>query len=172
MRMLPLDMTPSQETPGLYTADYTAPHAGSYLTEVTADGKVREGAGAGCDDVPAARTGWRRTSTRSAESEALLEGLSEQTGGQAWIGRVRRCGTLPRDISFSEAGMSVRSTKELVEPAELCFLLLLGAADRRVAAAAQVGGRMRRASLLLVLALGAVRVGGGDLLCHGRWAWR
>ena len=53
----------------------------------------------------------------------LLEQLAKETGGRAWSGNDLK--NLPRDISYSEAGISVRSTKELWNM-PIVFLLLLG----------------------------------------------
>ena len=64
------------------------------------------------------------------------------TGGRYW--KPSDLKNLPRDISYSEAGISVRSTKELWDM-PIVFLLLLGLPDRGVAAAPQVGCGMKRA---------------------------
>jgi uncharacterized membrane protein len=115
-----LDMMPSQETPGLYTADYTAPNAGSYLTEVTASLGTQE---LGRDVVTFQREDGVAENFHMEANPKLLEQLSKETGGQAW--NASNIATLPRDISYSEAGISVRSTKELWNM-PIIFLLLLG----------------------------------------------
>ena len=84
------------------------------------------------------------------QNRHLLEQLSSQTGGRYW--KPSELKNLPRDISYSEAGISVRNTKELWNM-PIVFLLLAGAADRRVAAAPQVGCRMKTRSCLLVIAI-------------------
>ncbi len=58
----------------------------------------------------------------------LLKKLSEETGGRYWTqDELER---LPKEISYSEAGISVRDTKELWDmPAVFCLLLGLMAAD-------------------------------------------
>jgi hypothetical protein len=53
----------------------------------------------------------------------LLEQLASETGGRYWTPSELK--TLPRDITYSEAGISVRSTKELWNM-PVVFLLLLG----------------------------------------------
>jgi uncharacterized membrane protein len=115
-----LDMTPSQETPGLYTADYTAPNAGSYLTEVTADAGQQE---LGRDVATFQREDGVAENFHTEANPKLLEQLAKDTGGSAWT--ANNIATLPRDISYSEAGISVRSTKELWNM-PIVFLLLLG----------------------------------------------
>jgi uncharacterized membrane protein len=115
-----LDMVASQETPGLYTADYTAPDAGSYLTEVTADAGQTE---LGRDVVTFQREDGVAENFHTEANPKLLEQLAKETGGQAWT--TANIATLPRDISYSEAGISVRTTKELWNM-PIVFLLLLG----------------------------------------------
>ena len=53
----------------------------------------------------------------------LLERLANSTGGRYW--RPSELNTLPRDISYSEAGISVRDTKPLWDM-PINYLLLLG----------------------------------------------
>jgi len=53
----------------------------------------------------------------------LLEQLSAQTGGRYWGPSELK--DLPRDISYSEAGISVRTTNELWNM-PIVFLLLVG----------------------------------------------
>ncbi len=57
------------------------------------------------------------------QNRDLLEKLSEETGGRYWEqGELER---LPKEISYSEAGISVRDTKELWDMPAV-FLVLLG----------------------------------------------
>jgi hypothetical protein len=53
----------------------------------------------------------------------MLEKLAAETGGRYW--RPEELGKLPSEISYSEAGISVRDTKELWDMPAV-FLLLLG----------------------------------------------
>jgi hypothetical protein len=57
------------------------------------------------------------------QNQVLLKQLASQTGGRYWEPSALK--DLPRDISYSEAGISVRSTKELWSM-PIVFLLLLG----------------------------------------------
>jgi hypothetical protein len=59
----------------------------------------------------------------TAQNRHLLEQLSAATGGSYW--KPTDLKNLPRDISYSDAGISVRSTKELWDM-PIVFLLLLG----------------------------------------------
>jgi uncharacterized membrane protein len=118
-----LDMTSSQETPGLYAADYTAPKAGSYLAEVVAQSGDNKTGELGRDVLTFQREDGVAENFHTATNRTLLEQLAHDTGGQAWNGD-SNLESLPRDISYSEAGISVRSTKELWNM-PVVFLLLL-----------------------------------------------
>ena len=118
-----LDMTPSQEIPGLYTADYTAEKAGPYLTEVTANSSDAKTGELGRDVLTFQRENGVAENFHTEANRKLLEQLAKETGGRAWSANDLK--DLPRDISYSEAGISVRSTKELWNM-PIVFLLLLG----------------------------------------------
>jgi Putative glutamine amidotransferase len=116
-----LDLIPSQDTPGLYTSEWTAPKPGAYLAEITAE----SGAGQplGSDVVTFEREDGVAENFHTEQNRALLEELSAQTGGRYWKSADLK--DLPRDISYSEAGISVRNTHELWNM-PVVFLLLLG----------------------------------------------
>lgn len=57
------------------------------------------------------------------QNRELLEKLAKDTGGRYWT--AADLGRLPSEISYSEAGISVRDTKELWDMPAV-FLLLLG----------------------------------------------
>jgi hypothetical protein len=116
-----IDLAPSQDTPGLFTADWTAEKPGPYLAEVTAESANHEPLGG--DVMTFEREDGVAENFHTAQNRHLLEQLSAQTGGSYWkSGNLKN---LPRDISYSEAGISVRSTKELWNM-PIVFLLLLG----------------------------------------------
>ena len=116
-----LDLTPSQETPGLYSADWTAEKPGTYLAEVDAESADHQPLGS--DVVTFEREDGTAENFHTGQNQRLLEQLAQETGGQYWkSGDLKN---LPRDISYSDAGISVRSTKELWNM-PIVFLLLLG----------------------------------------------
>ncbi len=115
-----LDMTPSQQTPGLYSATYNAEKAGPYLAEIVASSANDE---LGRDVFTFQREDGVAEDFHTAVNRKLLEQLANDTGGRAWSASDLQ--NLPRDISYSEAGISVRSTKELWNM-PIVFLLLLG----------------------------------------------
>jgi hypothetical protein len=56
------------------------------------------------------------------QNRALLEQLASQTGGRYWD--PSKLKDLPRDISYSEAGISVRTTNELWNMPVIIVLML------------------------------------------------
>ena len=118
-----LDMQPSQDTPGLYEADWTAEKPGSYIAEVTAEAPGAKTQELGRDALTFERENGVAENFHTTQNQHLLEQLAEQTGGRYW--KTSELKDLPRDISYSEAGISVRTTKELWDM-PIVFLLLLG----------------------------------------------
>jgi hypothetical protein len=57
------------------------------------------------------------------QNRELLEKLASQTGGRYW--RPQDLNRLPREISYSEAGITIRDTKELWNMPVVFFVLLL-----------------------------------------------
>ena len=88
------------------------------------------------------------------QNRELLEQLAAQTGGRYW--RPQDLSKLPSEISYSEAGITMRETKDLWDM-PVVFSADRAAAVRRVAAAAEVGGGMK-ARDAVVVAVGAAAV--------------
>ena len=64
----------------------------------------------------------------TAQNRELLEKLATETGGRYW--RPSELSRLPNEISYSDAGISVRDIKELWNmPVVFLWLLLLMAAE-------------------------------------------
>jgi uncharacterized membrane protein len=118
-----VDLNPSQETPGVYRADWTAEKPGAYLAEIVAESGSGQGQELGRDVVTFQREDGVAENFQTQQNRTLLEQLSSSTGGRYWRGSDLK--DLPRDISYSEAGISVRSTKELWNM-PIVFALLLG----------------------------------------------
>ena len=122
-----VDMTPAPDQTGVFRAAWTADKAGSYLAEVTA----RSGASGeqlGSDALPFQRIDGVAENFHTVQNRELLEKLSSETGGRYWTSAdVSR---LPNEISYSDAGISVREVKELWNmPVVFLLLLLLVAAE-------------------------------------------
>jgi hypothetical protein len=118
-----VDMTPSQDTPGLYKMDWTAEKPGTYLAEVTAESAGNQPQELGRDVLTFQREDGVAENFHTEQNRPLLEQLAAETGGRYW--NPSQLKNLPRDISYSEAGISVRTTRELWNM-PVVFLLLLG----------------------------------------------
>jgi uncharacterized membrane protein len=120
-----VEMTPVPDSPGQFQAAWSAPKTGAYLTEVTAQradpssGTVKE---LGRDVLTFQRMDGVAENFHTEQNRDLLERLATQTGGQYW--KPADLGKLPAAIPFSEAGVTVRETKDLWN-LPLVFLVLL-----------------------------------------------
>jgi uncharacterized membrane protein len=118
-----IDLTPSRDTPGLYQAEWTAEKPGAYLAELTAESAGPQPQELGNDVLTFQREDGIAESFHTEQNRPLLEQLSSQTGGSYW--KPSDLKNLPRDIAYSEAGISVRTTNELWNM-PIVFVLLLG----------------------------------------------
>ena len=118
-----IDLTPSRNTPGLYQAEWTAEKPGTYLAEVTAESAGPQPQELGSDVLTFQREDGIAENFHVEQNRTLLEQLSSQTGGRYWEPSDLK--NLPRDIAYSEAGISVRTTNELWNM-PVVFVLLLG----------------------------------------------
>ena len=76
----------------------------------------------------------------TSQNRELLEKLAQQTGGRYY--KPADASKLANEISYSEAGITSRETRDLWDM-PVIFLLALGIRAVGVAAAAKVGGRMK-----------------------------
>ena len=119
------EMTPVPDSPGQFQAAWSAPRTGSYLTEVTAQradpgtGKMQE---LGRDVLTFQRIDGVAENFHTEQNRTLLERLASQTGGQYW--RPADLAKLPAGIPFSEAGVTMRETRDLWN-LPLVFLVLI-----------------------------------------------
>jgi uncharacterized membrane protein len=120
-----VEMSPVPDSPGQFQAVWTASKAGAYLTEITAQrvdpatGKFKE---LGRDVLTFQRMDGVAENFHTEQNRELLEHLATQTGGQYW--RPADLNKLAGAIPFSEAGVTVRETKDLWD-LPLVFLVLL-----------------------------------------------
>jgi len=118
-------MAPVPDSPGQFQAAWSAPKAGAYLTEVTAQradsatGKVQE---LGRDVLTFQRMDGVAENFHTEQNRELLDRLATQTGGQYW--KPADLNKLAAAIPFSEAGVTTRETKDLWD-LPLIFLVLL-----------------------------------------------
>ena len=120
-----VEMTPDPNTPGTFHADWTADQPGSYLTEVVA---TRDKDELGRDVLTFARTDGVAENFHTEQNRGLLEKLSAETGGRYW--KPQEVSKLTNEISYSDAGITVRDAKELWNmPVVFLLLLLLPSAE-------------------------------------------
>ncbi len=122
-----VEMTPVPDNPGQFQAAWSAPKVGAYLTEVTANrvnrnsGKLQE---LGRDTLTFQRMDGVAENFHTDQNRELLERLATQTGGQYW--KPADLGKLASSIPFSEAGVTMRETRDLWNlPLVFVVLLLL-----------------------------------------------
>ena len=107
-----VEMSPVPDNPGQFQAAFSAPKAGAYLTEVTAQraasGGVKE---LGRDVLTFERLDGVAENFHTEQNRELLENLASQTGGQYW--KPSDLGKLAGSIPYSQAGVTIRETKDL-----------------------------------------------------------
>jgi len=114
-----IDLHPDPLEQGLYTADWDAGRAGSYITEITA----RRGQQEERDVVTFRRENGVAENFHVEQNRELLEKLSAQTGGRYY--HPNEVSRLGEDISYSDAGITVRETKDLWDMPIVFFFALL-----------------------------------------------
>ena len=114
-----IEMRPDAIESGVYTAEWTTPKAGSYLVEVVANRGSEE---LGRDTITFRREDGVAENFHTEQNRELLEKLSSETGGRYYT--PADAAKLGKDISYSEAGITVRETKDLWDM-PIVFLLLL-----------------------------------------------
>lgn len=115
-----VELSPDPNVPGTFHADWTADKAGSYVAEVVATRGAEE---LGRDVLNFSRMDGVAENFHTAQNRDLLEKLAAQTGGQYW--KPQDLGRLPSDISYSEAGITVRDTKDLWDMPIIFLLIIL-----------------------------------------------
>jgi Putative glutamine amidotransferase len=103
-----IEMTPVPDAPGSFQADWTADKTGSYVAEVTAQ---RGGQELGRNVVTFLRADGVAENFHTEQNRELLERLAQQTGARYW--RPSDLGRLADEVPYSEAGITMRETKDL-----------------------------------------------------------
>ena len=115
-----VELSPDPLTPGVYSAAWTAEKQGAYLAEVVAR---RGNEDVGRDVLMFRREDGVAENFHAEQNRELLEKLSAQTGGRYY--RPAEWKKLGEEISYSEAGITVRETRDLWDMPAV-FLLVLG----------------------------------------------
>jgi hypothetical protein len=113
----------------VFRTAWTAEKPGSYLAEVSAQRRAdKASADLGTSTFPFQRIDGVAESFHTTQNRDLLEKLASDTGGRYW--RPEELTRLPNEISYSDAGISVRDIKELWNmPVVFLWLLLLMGAE-------------------------------------------
>lgn len=114
-----IELRPEAQEPGAYSAEWGAEKPGPYLVEISA---FRGNEEVGRDVVTFRREDEVAENFHAEQNRELLEKLASQTGGRYY--RPSDAARLADDITYSEAGISVRETRDLWNMPVL-FLLLL-----------------------------------------------
>jgi uncharacterized membrane protein len=115
-----VEMTPVPDAPGVFQAEWNADKPGSYLTEVVAQ---RGGQEIGRDVLTFQRMDGVAENFHTEQNRDLLEKLASETGGRYWT--PNDISKLPGEISYSEAGITVRQTKPLWDMPAIFLLILV-----------------------------------------------
>jgi uncharacterized membrane protein len=115
-----VEMSPVPDAPGQFQADWNAEKPGSYVTEVVAQRGNEE---VGRDVLNFQRMDGVAENFHTGQNRELLEKLAAQTGGRYW--RPDELSKLPDEIPYSDAGITMRQTKELWNMPAIFLLLIL-----------------------------------------------
>ncbi|MGJ5818232.1 glutamine amidotransferase [Paludibaculum fermentans] len=110
-------LRPVTGQPGVYAGEWKADNAGSYLMEVVAKQGEKE---LGRDVVTFQREDGVAEHFRTEQNRELLERIAQQTGGRYY--KPSDTGRLPEEIEYSDAGISVKETRDIWN-APAAFLL-------------------------------------------------
>ncbi|MDZ4799144.1 MAG: glutamine amidotransferase [Bryobacteraceae bacterium] len=112
-------LRPDPGTPGVYTANWGAAATGAYVVETVARRGDQE---LGRDAVTFRREDGVAENFGTHQNKELLEKLAQQTGGRYW--QPSEVKKLAGEINYSEAGISIRETRDLWD-APIFFLMAL-----------------------------------------------
>ena len=115
-----VDLQPDPLEQGVYTADWDADKTGSYVIEI---GAKRGQAELGRDVITLRREDGVAENFHVEQNREVLEKLSSATGGRYY--RPSEAKQLGRDISFSDAGITVRENKDLWDMPIVFFAALM-----------------------------------------------
>lgn len=114
-----IELAPVPLEEGIYGGEWTAEKPGSYIAEIIAG---RESEEIGRDVLSFRREDGVAENFRTSQNRELLEKLSQQTGGQYYT--PSDASKLANEISYSEAGITTRETRDLWDM-PMIFLLAL-----------------------------------------------
>jgi len=120
-----VELRPDPVSEGVYVADWSAEKPGSYVAEIVAKRGDDE---TGRDVITFRREDGVAESFHIQQNRELLEKLSSQTGGKYY--EPGQIGKLSDEISYSEAGITSRETRDLWDmPILFLFALILRSSE-------------------------------------------
>src|SRR5215469_7958253 len=115
-----IELAPQPLEEGIYSGDWTAEAPGSYVAEIIAGRDTEE---LGRQVLSFRREDGVAENFHTSQNRELLEKLSDATGGRYY--RPEDSAKLGTDITYSEAGITARETRDLWDM-PIVFLLALG----------------------------------------------
>jgi uncharacterized membrane protein len=115
-----IELAPQPLEEGIYGGDWTAEGPGSYVAEIIAGRDTEE---LGRQVLSFRREDGVAENFHTGQNRELLEKLSEQTGGRYY--KPEDASKLATDITYSEAGITARETRDLWDM-PIVFLLAMG----------------------------------------------
>lgn len=115
-----MELAPVPLEEGIYGGEWTAEKPGSYVAEIIAGRDQEE---IGHDVLSFRREDGVAENFHTSQNRELLEKLSQQTGGRYY--KPDQASKLSSEISYSEAGITTRETRDLWDM-PVIFLLALG----------------------------------------------
>ena len=114
-----ISLAPQPMEEGVYSTDWSADKPGTYVAEILA-GRSSEPLGSSV--LTFIREDGVAENFHTSQNRELLEKLSDQTGGRYY--KPSEASKLPSEISYSEAGITTRETRDLWD-LPIVFMLLL-----------------------------------------------
>jgi uncharacterized membrane protein len=114
-----LELTPVPLEEGIYGGEWVAEKPGSYVTEIIAGHEQEE---IGRDTLTFRREDGVAEGFHTSQNRELLQKLSDQTGGRYY--KPSDASKLSSDITYSEAGITTRETRDLWDM-PIVFLLAM-----------------------------------------------
>lgn len=116
-----VSLRPEPLAQGIYSADWSAQKAGSYIAEITGKRGTQQ---LGSDVLTFRRENGVAENFHREQNRELLQKLAEETGGRYY--KPSDVNRLPQEISYSEAGITAHETKALWDmPAVFLAILIL-----------------------------------------------
>jgi hypothetical protein len=115
-----VELSPVPGEEGIYAGEWSAEKPGTYVAEILAGQEQEE---VGRDTLTFRREDGVAENFHTGQNKELLQKLSEQTGGRYFT--PEEASKLAGDISYSEAGITSRETRDLWDM-PIIFLLAIG----------------------------------------------